>query len=353
MRGRDLLLALMIVAGGVIITAAHRGVFSHWSHTATNLADLCLPYAGGWPRGEDWRKVEHFIREIDAKRITALIVDNPNGQTIVTNGRQDQFQIEVYRYGRGKSFEDAFPRAQRPELSVDRSGSTVKVAVTGPEGFWRNSRLDMHLTVPASLSLKVKAVSGLVEVQRMRGSVDATTASGRLRVTGARQVNATTASGDLDISHVSESVAARSVTGQLSVRQVSGDVQVSTASSRVTLEAISGALHTDTISGGIAVRGYAGREATINTTSGRVTASLSNPLLGRFFARSMSGSILVTLPPDSDCVVDLASRFGHVGSDLPLYQAKHARGRLRGRLGVGRGRLVLISTSGAIAANRL
>ena len=351
MRTRDVFLALLIVTSGLVVTGAHRGVFRHWQQTATNLSELCLPYSRAWAQGEDWREVERFAREIDSQRVASLIVDNPNGQVIVTGGKQTRVRVEASRYGRGRSQEEAFPRAQRAALSVTRSGRTITITVTGPEGFWRDGRLDLHLAAPELLVLQLKTAGGLVNVQGMRRSVQAATVSGNLEVTDSRQVNATSVSGAMDISHVSGAVTARSVSGQVSVRQASGDVDASTVSGDVALEAVKGALSAATVSGSVVVQSYAGSEAAINTTSGRVTASLSRPLSGRLSAHTLSGSVLATVPADSDCVVDLASRSGGIGSNLPLHQVERAHGHLHGQLGAGRGELTLTSVSGAVAAN--
>jgi len=171
MRARDVLLALLIVIGGIIITADRRGALGHWEEDLADAVEFPLPYSGAWaPRG-GWIEAGRFTNEIDATRATTLVVDNPSGRVTVVGEKSDVVRVEVVRFGRRHSGADALADGQLPSLSLTRSGDIVSARVTSLRQFWRRGRLDLQITAPASLDLTVTAASGPVDVQGMKGNV--------------------------------------------------------------------------------------------------------------------------------------------------------------------------------------
>jgi hypothetical protein len=229
MRGRDLLLATLILLAGIAVTAYRRGAWREWRQTGASLLALCEPYGQAWANGEDWLEVESSSQVVSATGADSLTVDNPNGLVTINGSEQAQVTVQASRYGRGNSQQEAFPRAERASLGVIRRGGTVGVRVSGPEGFWRDGRIDLRITAPMSLGLRVRTASGPVAAASMLRRVEATTVSGKVAVAHAGAVSVTTATGDIDLSHVAGPVTARSVGGSVALRHASGDVDLATA----------------------------------------------------------------------------------------------------------------------------
>jgi hypothetical protein len=171
MRARDVLLALLIVIGGIIITADRRGALGHWEEDFADAVEFPLPYQGVWAPSGGWTEAERFTNEINATSATTLVVDNPNGRVTVVGGKSDVVRVEVVRFGRRHSRADVPSYGQLPSLSLTRSGEIVSAHVTPLRQFWQRGRLDLQITAPASLDLTVTTASGLVDVQGMKGNV--------------------------------------------------------------------------------------------------------------------------------------------------------------------------------------
>lgn len=193
------------------------------------------------------------------------------------------------------------------ELYLGGGYAGVKLGINPPaaDGTFPGSLLEVR--VPAGVRLWVKSESAEVLVDGVTGSVDLSTGSGRIVVTGAP--------------------------GRLSAESMDGGIEAQVNSALVRLKSAGGA---------IALRG-AVTDASLGTVGGAVTAHLSGAdrvLMeavggsltldvtprpgGNYTLTSHSGDIDVRLPPDFDAAVDLTALEGKVVNRLTKRMAATA-----------------------------
>jgi DUF4097 and DUF4098 domain-containing protein YvlB len=365
MRARNVLLALIIVVVGMSITASRHGVFAGWERALRDVSggieELVGAVSESWPPGE-WQAIGGGSSAFPAQKFSSLIIENAKGSITVTGREQDKVQMKEIRYGRGETQDEARRNGHAVFVEKRPSGEALVISIHGGRDWWRRARVDLQITTPPNLDVAVRTTSGPVQVRGMKGAVNVQNISGDTSVRGGSEAKVT------------------SISGAVRLENVSGEMRLSTVSGSVRAGNLRGPLSARTISGSIYLDGYAGSPVDLKTTSGDVNASLSQPMTGQFFARSVSGSIWAAIPGGSDCIVDLSSRSGHISCQVPSFREygnggqqgpefgpdlerpfregrlaipreriRHFRQRhVQGIIGSGRGRLELHSISGSV-----
>ncbi|MCG5214295.1 DUF4097 family beta strand repeat-containing protein [Streptosporangium soli] len=131
----------------------------------------------------------------------------------------------------------------------------------------------------------------------------------------------------------------KSVSGEIILDGVSGDVHAETVSGAVESRSLTGDLSFTSVSGELTVADGTPRRLRAKTMSGRITADLRLPPTGHVTLNSVSGAIVVRLPPDVDTDVSLRSTSGRLDSTFAALNGRDhtAPGSrsLAGRLGGG------------------
>ncbi len=211
------------------------------------------------------------------------------------------------------------------------SGSTVTIG----SGLRRGSRRseDYALSVPAWMELRLVGMAGDVRVEGSESRIEVETLQGDIVVSGGRDVNLRTASGDIRLS---------SAKGRIVLATVSGDVEVTHAVGRI--------IEAQAVSGDIRLRGIRSEDVIATTVSGDIEYSGYLLQGGRCRLSAHSGDITVLVPPGAGLVVDVSTFSGGFESDYPV-TSPEAGGRGRRftfTLGEGGARLELESFSGDI-----
>ena len=147
----------------------------------------------------------------------------------------------------------------------------------------------LEIACPAGSDLTISTGSGNIDVRGDAGSVKVITRSGSLRIEHATAVDARGASGKVEVGACS---------GECHVAYVSSDVRIGSAGRAVVA----------TTSGDIEV-GEAG-DAEVKTVSGKIT--LGGRGGGRLAARTISGSVSISVPEGSRPTTRLKSLSGRV-----------------------------------------
>jgi hypothetical protein len=185
-------------------------------------------------------------------------------------------------------------------------------------GWRRRYRAVISLAVPRDCAVDIEVVSGGLMVSGLRGPLAARTISGEITLTGC--------SGKVEAQTVSGAVQAHGVAGDLWAHTLSGDLTL--------------------VEGG----GTVGAK----TVSGTVTLDVGAPGPGDIHVTTVSGDVTIRLPHASDLQVEVQSTSGQVAS---AFHELHREGRpalrsIRGRLGAGTGQLRATTTSGHVALLR-
>ncbi len=176
------------------------------------------------------------------------------------------------------------------------SDGTVNVATRFPDAPWSwlygsfPCCVDYVVTAPRRCSLELKGVSNTVDARGFEGQVN---------------VN--------------------SVSGDVSLAEITGPLRVHTVSGKVTGERIAGSIDLDTISGDISLQGSNLPSANTNSVSARV--ELETPLgSGPYAFKSVSGSVRLTVPPETRCTAEMHSVSGDVVTVFPVTSYSRGHG---------------------------
>ncbi|HEV3213414.1 MAG TPA: DUF4097 family beta strand repeat-containing protein [Acidimicrobiales bacterium] len=257
---------------------------------------------------------------------TRVIVTNPVGD------------VEILAQGSGTTTVDLAPRGQDGEAieaetvvtCTEANGvSVVSVILPGQRSFVkRRSSLDVLVTAPEGVDVVVSTAgsersimsfargAGQIRLRGTMGDVDIALPSADVSaqsVSGSLGVK--TASGDLEVDAVDGPVKVRSVSGDVSIDTlnddasitlVSGDVSITTAKDHVDLTSVSGDVTiTDAHAG-----------ASVKSTSGDVT--VRRAWSGSVRVATVSGDVVVGIPPGRGVSVDARSMSGDLSSEIDL-----------------------------------
>jgi len=189
---------------------------------------------------------------------------------------------------------------------------------------------DLHLRVPAGVSLDLEAVSADLRVSGVRGAVKAASVSGDLR---------------LDVG--SSRVIASSVSGSVDLRSAATDVQLTSVSGDLRAMGLRGALKAETVSGDVDIIGGPFSNLSAETVSGDVKLALSLSDAAEVSAETLSGNLSLRLPQAPDARLIMKTFSGDLSNRFDLSSDEDRR-RYDRKLGNGKGSIKLNSFSGDI-----
>jgi DUF4097 and DUF4098 domain-containing protein YvlB len=206
-----------------------------------------------------------------------------NGAATVIVGSWDQTTIRV----KAKDDEGA--------LRFEATASRVVVETTHQQ-----DNAVIQVTVPRGVRVVARTNTGDITVKDSWGDVDAETSSGDVIIVGARDVEATSLSGDLD------------------VRQASGAVTLSTNNGDCTVTEAKGSVEASSVSGDVLVRKSWSRIVRLETTNGTITFESDVAADGRYEFVSHDGGILLALPRSASAQVGITTWSGTIQSEFPV-----------------------------------
>lgn len=158
----------------------------------------------------------------------------------------------------------------------------------------------IHVMVPRGVRVVARSNSGDITVKDTQGDVEAETTSGNVVIIGARDVEATNLSGDLEV---------RNAVGATTLSSNNGDCTV--IESKGTVEASS-------VSGDVRISRSWSKAVRAETTNG--TVSFDGELIpeGRYEFVAHSGDILLALPKMASAQIGVTTWSGSVESEFPI-----------------------------------
>ncbi len=180
-------------------------------------------------------------------------------------------------------------------------GTDVVVGTTGTE------RSLLSLARGLGGEIRLRGEVGDVEVSLPSSDVTAQTVTGSLTVK--------TASGDLTAGKVAGPVKVRSVSGDVDLNEVADDVSLTLVSGDVSITSASSHVDITSVSGDVTVTD-ARNGASVRSTSGDVT--VRRAWSGSIRAATVSGDVIVGVPPGRGVSVDARSMSGDLSSEIDL-----------------------------------
>ncbi len=224
-------------------------------------------------------------RDIDTtfffSKIGTVIVGNGKASIIVTGWDQTSIRVKA--------------RNDYGSLRFEATSSRVLLETTRPM-----DDAVIHITVPRGVRVVARTSTGDITVKDTWGDVDAGSSAGRVLVVGARDVEATNLSGDLDV---------RQTTGAVTLSSNNGDCAV--AESKGSIEASS-------VSGDVMVRRSWSKIVRLSTTNGTISFESDIMPEGRYEFITHDGQVLLALPKASSAQIGITTWSGAVESEFPI-----------------------------------
>jgi DUF4097 and DUF4098 domain-containing protein YvlB len=324
---------------------------------------------------------EQSQQVVEARGLTGLRVENPNGLVQVSPSRDGRIHLTALKLTASRMSSRArdFASGTRVETLTESGRFVVRVHYPQRQtlhvslsqlfkGEFDLPRVEVRLSleVPPNLSVDLETVSGDLETSGLAGSQSLQTTSGDIDVHAAAAfLSITTTSGNVlasglgraQVRSVSGDVALDAARGPLDIHTISGDINLSDVTDSLGLSSVSGDIQVDraprgldagTTSGGIVVDGLAGGLVRLRSTSGDVRFGLDRSLR-RADVSTVSGGITARLADGLGCDLTLKSTSGTLDSSVPLKLRTVSRNEMSGAVSGGGPPVVLHSLSGDIA----
>jgi hypothetical protein len=257
--------------------------------------------------------------------------------------------VETPRHGR--KGEGIVERIIEGDWSQEGSYPMVKLAI--PDGksveiLSASSDIDVsELTV----DLDIESSSSDIMLENTQGKFVCDISSGDINVTGHKgpitakgkssdirlvdiegQIDAGSSSGDIVIEKATGSVRAATSSGDSRLIDIDGDVEVDVVSGDISGSSITGSLMASAVSGDVRLDGLSAKEGDYDVTSvsGDIHMEISREFAGDVSLRSVSGNVN-----------------SRISGDMESYSDS----RMEGRVGQGKGRLIVSTTTGDITVN--
>lgn len=145
----------------------------------------------------------------------------------------------------------------------------------------------------------------------------------------------------VDVKTVSGDVVGRGLSGTLELATVSGDLHLA--------EVRAGSLEASSVSGDVELEGVDAREVDAETVSGDVTYAGPIHKGGRYYFKTLSGDVELTVPGEPDATLRGSTFSGRLVSDFPTSQAdRRRRNRFSATWGGGSATIDVESFSGDV-----
>lgn len=208
----------------------------------------------------------------------------------------------------------------------DPSGYVVEhrgelITVTPERGrLRRRGASDIHLRVPAAVSLGLKTASGDVMVNVPVREVEVSTASGDIRLGSAARLKAQSGSGDVHIDAVETLAEVNTGSGEVRIGVVEHDLQVNTASGDVDVDRIGRTAGLKSASGDLTVRRFDGTDLRLNTLSGDARVGVPPHRVLDCDLQTLSGELRNRLPTGdgSEPELQVSLRIKTMSGDVTL-----------------------------------
>ncbi len=286
---------------------------------------ICFPSLG-FAMAEE-RIVETYPLESTGK----VYLENISGDITVSSWDKNEIEITAIKKGRReRDLDDA-------TIHIRQIDGNIRIITRHDREFslFRSGSVSIiyDIVVPAKASVRVKSISGDVEVRKIGGLLNVETVSGEIRVRLAESnVRCKSTSGDIDMEYIHGDAELESVSGEISIQEIEGSVEAGTVSGDIELEAFS----------------YS-EEIEVSSTSGDVKLRGELSPGGIYRLDLFSGDTKVVIPSDSDFEFSAKTFSGSIESDFELkLSGRFNPKKIRGTVGKGGASLAISSFSGNI-----
>lgn len=245
---------------------------------------------------------EPFEKTFPLAKDGKVQISNISGDIEVRSWGEGQVKIKAIKVSKASSLSQAKENAGKVAIEVTTEGNVLRIETKYPKSgkFWGgesvNVSVDYWLWIPEKAGLKVKNISGDIDVEGTAGMLDLTAVSGDVSLRKASgRAESTTISGDLEVSGIAGDVFLKSVSGDITADRIKGSIEAETVSGDIELTEVSeaAAVRVKALSGEVVYRGNinpAGNYS-LKSHSGNVELYLPANSAFDFVAETFSGGI--------------------------------------------------------------
>ena len=230
-----------------------------------------------------WEKRE---LNTEAKGIQTLDIFCEAGVLVVEGKEQQDIKVEAEIEIKGMSDKKSQEFIKdKVELSLERKGTVAYLKSKINGSFWRlkDARVNLFVTLPPHLTLRVEDGSGSTRLRRMHGDVSIRDGSGSIEVRDIKgNLTVVDGSGSINVHNIQGDVTVKDGSGSISAERIGGNLTVVDGSGSLEVSGVDGGVLVDDGSGSIDIHDV-GRDVTIES-DGSGSCNISG-VKGRVFRR--------------------------------------------------------------------
>ncbi len=280
-----------------------------------------------------------FEKTVHLPKDGKIILKNVSGDIFVKSWNKEEVKIYALKISRASTIARAKENAEKVKIDVNKEDKTLIIETKYPKTPFKsiNVSVNYNLMIPSEARIKVKSVSGDVEVENIGGEVDLRTVSGDITVDGAKNgIDCEAVSGDLEI---------KNVVGDIDIRTISGDIE---------LINVKGSIDADCVSGEIEIENSEVKSLKAKTISGSITYKGKIHPEGEYEISTHSGNVKLEIPSDSAFDLEAKTFSGKIKSDFEVaVSGEISRKKITGSVNGGGADIDLSSFSGNIVIRKL
>jgi len=253
---------------------------------------------------------------------------------------EDRTDVSFEGVIKGRSF-----KKKKFAIRHELNGGVLSIWIESPKSFYGNINGKLNLRVPSDIKLnirnssgdlycenitsrytKIRASSGDLNIQKIKGDLDIVSSSGEISVKDmVGNLTTESSSGDQEIKFVVGNVTSKASSGDLEFKDIEGDILSRTSSGDIEIEQLTGRLKNVSTSGSIEISDSK-TVLHLTTTSGDIQGD-NLVLVGESFFDTTSGNVTLSLRNDPDQLsFNLRAssgnlRAGNSTADKKLYMA--------------------------------
>ncbi len=240
-----------------------------------------------------------------------------------------------------EAYQETFKVGQRPRISVKVGTPGSINVVSGAEG---QVAVTADITERGSIDYRAAQESNLITVSSRTKTWDPLL-WGSYVFSGGPRANINVIAprdADLDLETVTDAISVSGIDGMISAESKTSNIRFQNCAGTIAVHTHTGEVNLENVNGLIDVRDTIGM---VNYSGSLATGSSA--------IRTTTGDINVALKGAQDLFIEASTTVGHIVSRIDLAESKYDRGQyigqhISGRVGSGRGRLVLDATTGSI-----
>ncbi len=291
-----------------------------------------------------------FDRQFTVNGPVALELTSGSGDALITAGPSGEVRVHGEIHVDSWSSESGQTRLQQVESNppISQEGNLIRIGGSKRSG--GNVSIDYTIVVPQDTQLRSTSGSGDVRVRGIQGPANLTCGSGDVTASEINgDVQVFCGSGDIKLSKIKGQARVTTGSGDITLHTIRGETRLQTGSGALEISNPGDALEANTGSGDITIKG-ASADVRLRTSSGEIDVE-GNPGSSNYWDfHTGSGEVTLHVPSAASFRLYARSSSGDIDAAIPIVMEGTAgKHELRARLGDGKGRVEIQTSSGDIS----